>query len=122
MGKINSFTDLITWQEAHILVIRIYKLTDLYPNKSFSLVDQMRRSSVSITSNIAEGFSRRSSKEKIQFYYMSLGSLTELQNQLIISRDINYIKPTTYSEIEMKIIKVQKLLYGLIQSIKNSNQ
>jgi four helix bundle protein len=67
-SKIQSFTDLTVWQEGHKLVIRVYKFTDDFPVKEkYSLIDQMRRCSLSITSNIAEGFSRRGKKEKYSF-------------------------------------------------------
>ena len=79
--KIKSFTDLIVWRKGHQLVIAIYKITNNFPKKeTFALTSQMQRCVVSITSNIAEGFSRQGIKEKIQFYYMALGSVTELQN------------------------------------------
>lgn len=66
--KIKKFTDLYTWQQGHKLVLMVYKITDKFPDKEkYSLVDQMRRAAISLTSNIAEGFSRRSSKEKIDF-------------------------------------------------------
>jgi four helix bundle protein len=82
--KIKSFTDLIAWQKAHELVLSVYKKTEKFPQKeTYSLTDQMRRAVISITSNVAEGFARKSDKEKIKFYYASLGSLTELQNQTI---------------------------------------
>lgn len=119
-GKINSFTDLIAWQEAHKLVLSVYGLTKEFPvREAFSLVDQMRRCSVSITSNIAEGFSRKGQKEKRQFYYTSLGSITELQNQLILSRDLGYLNLKSYMEIEGQTIKVHKLINGLIKSAVN---
>jgi len=77
--KIQSFTQLNVWKETHKLVLLIYKTTDNFPKKeTYSLTDQMRRCAISITSNIAEGFSRQSKKEKLQFYYVSKGSLTEL--------------------------------------------
>ena len=79
MERIKSFTDLIAWQEAHKLALIVYKTTKKFPeNEKFGLVSQMRRSAVSITSNIAEGFSRVSKKEKLQFYAIARGSLTEL--------------------------------------------
>jgi len=116
-SKIRTFTDLIAWQEGHRLVLDIYKLTSKFPKpESYSLVDQMRRSAVSITSNIAEGFSRRGKKEKNQFYYMSLGSNTELQNQLLISKDLKYLLLDNFSGIAELIIKVHKLTNGLIKS------
>lgn len=77
--KIKSFTDLTVWKEAHELVLLIYSLTKDFPKEElFGLVTQIRRAVVSITSNIAEGFSRNSYKEKAQFYAMALGSLTEV--------------------------------------------
>jgi len=116
-SRIQSFTDLKTWQKGHELVLAIYKTTEEFPSKEiFGITNQMRRAAVSITSNIAEGFSRRSSKEKIQFYYIALGSLTEIQNQLIIARDIKYLDISNFDEISQQTIIVSKLINGLIKS------
>src|SRR3989344_2070893 len=91
-NKIRSFTDLIAWKKAHILAVKIYKITETFPHKeTYSLTDQTRRYATSISSNIAEGFSRQSKKEKLQFYYTAKGSLTELHNQLLIARDVGYL-------------------------------
>ena len=118
-GKIKDFTDLITWQKAHELVLMIYKITDAFPQKEmYALTSQMRRAAVSITSNIAEGFSRHTEKEKIQFYYIALGSLTELQNQIIISKDVAYINNAHFDSLLIVIVNVQKLINGLLRSIK----
>jgi len=118
-AKIKSFTDLQAWQEAHKFVLLIYKTTKDFPKEEmFGLTSQVRRAAVSITSNITEGFSRFSYKEKIQFYRMGLGSLTEAQNQLLIARDINYIKPEKFSNLVKLSITVQKLLHGLIKKSK----
>ena len=115
--KISSFTDLHAWQEGHKLVILIYQLTKTFPiEEKFGLSDQMRRCAISITSNIAEGFSRRGKKEKAQFFYMALGSTTELQNQLLIARDINYINQQVFHQIAEKTVTVSKLINGLIKS------
>lgn len=85
-SKIQSFTDFDGWKEGHKLVLMMYKITDTFPQKEmFGLVSQMRRCVVSITSNIAEGFSRQSYKEKIRFYTITQGSVTELQSQLYIA-------------------------------------
>lgn len=117
--KIKSFTDLITWQEGHKIVLLIYGITDNFPQKEiYALTNQMRRAAVSITSNIAEGFSRYSKKEKIQFYYTALGSLTELQSQLIVTRDVNYINEQKFNEILGLSINVSKLINGLIKSLR----
>lgn len=118
--KINSFKDLNAWKEGHSLVLMVYKTTKEYPkDELFGLTNQMRRAAVSITSNIAEGFSRQSYKEKVQFYSTAQGSLTELQNQLIISKDIGYINNNVFSEIDAKSIVVHKILNGLIRSSKS---
>jgi len=120
--KIQTFTDLVAWKEGHKLVLFIYKITDKFPQKElYALTSQIRRAAVSITSNIAEGFSRNSYKEKIQFFYVALGSLTELQNQLIIAKDIDYIDNVAFDKLSDSTITVSKLINGLIKSLKNHN-
>jgi len=118
-GKIKSFTDLNTWKEGHKLVLKIYKITSTFPKiEKYALGDQMRRAVVSITSNISEGFSRISYKEKKNFYYMSLGSLSEIQNQLLIARDLKYLKQDLFISIAEQTVVVSKLINGLIKSAK----
>jgi four helix bundle protein len=120
--KIKTFADLNAWKEGHQLVLVIYKVTKSFPSEErFGLTDQMRRAAVSITSNIAEGFSRRSKKEKAQFLYMALGSVTELQNQLMIVKDISYISADTFQKLTDKTVIVSKLINGLIKSSKILN-
>ena len=112
--KIKSFTDLNAWKEGHKLVLMIYKQTDSFPSKEkYSLIGQMRRAAVSITSNIAEGFGRITNKDKCQFYSIAQGSLTELQNQLIIARDIKYLKNDDFQTMVEQTITVSKLINGL---------
>ena len=121
MEKIKSFTDLIAWRKGHQLVLAVYKSTNEFPKKEiFALTNQMCRCAVSITSNIAEGFSRKGIKEKIQFYHMSLGSLTELQNQLLIARDIDYLSKNEFTELADQTVEVSKLINGLVRSLKKS--
>src|SRR3990167_5776452 len=115
--KITSFTDLKAWQAGHELALLIYKITRQYPREEqFGLTNQLRRAVVSITSCIAEGFSRRSMKEKIQFYSMALGSLSEVQNQLLLSKDLDYLSKNDFDNLAEKSIIVSKLLNGLIKS------
>ncbi len=117
--KIKSFTDLYAWQEGHKLVIMIYKDTENFPQKeTFGLTNQMRRSAVSITSNIAEGFSRITAKDKCQFYSISQGSISELQNQLLIARDVGYLNKESFNKLAEQTIIVNKLVSGL-KRIKN---
>jgi four helix bundle protein len=118
--KILKFTDLDAWKEGHKLVLFIYQSTKDFPKEEvFGLVSQMRRSAVSITSNIAEGFSRRSFKDKLHFYVMAQGSLTELQNQLLIARDIGYITKVRFSEIAELSVVSHKILSGLIKKTQS---
>jgi len=119
LGKIKSFTDLDAWKEGHKLVLIIYKTTKKFPKKElFCLVSQMRRCAISITSNIAEGFSRQSFQEKVRFYSISLGSITELQNQLLVAKDVNYLTPNQFQEIANQSIKAHKIVNGLIKKSK----
>lgn len=118
-GKIDSFTKLIAWQQAHRLVLMIYKITRLFPkDELFGLTSQMRRAAISITSNIAEGFNRRTANDKIHFYYIALGSLTEEQNQLLASRDIGYVNNESFKELADQSVFVSKLINGLIKATK----
>ena len=119
-NTIKTFTDLYSWQESHKSVLMIYKLLRKYPSEEkFALCDQMRRASISITSNIAEGFGRQTIKEKIQFYYQAQGSLTEIKNQLITSKDLGYINQTDFSEISSQADIAHQLLQGLITKSKS---
>ena len=116
-NKIQSFTDLNAWKEGHKLVLMVYRVTIVFPKEEiFGIVNQMRRCVVSITSNLAEGFSRQSFKEKVQFYSISLGSTTELQSQLLICKDISYINEEEYKKILNQSISTHKLINGLIKS------
>lgn len=117
--KIKSFTDLRVWQEGHGLVLIIYRITKKFPRAElFGLTSQICRAVVSITSNIAEGFSRQSFKEKLRFYYMALGSLTEVQNQLLIARDLGYLDQSEFNRVAKQTINVHKLLNSFITKTK----
>lgn len=119
--KIKSFTDLQVWQEGHKLVLLVYKTTKKFPKEElFGLTNQMCRAVVSITSDIAEGFSRQGFKEKLQFYYMALGSLTELQNQLLIAKDLGYLDEEGFDKAVLQVISVHKLLNAFISQFVNT--
>ncbi|KKU81348.1 MAG: S23 ribosomal protein [Parcubacteria group bacterium GW2011_GWA1_47_8] len=114
-SKIYTFTDLYVWQESHKLVLMIYTVTKKFPKEEiFGITSQMRRSAVSITSNIAEGFARRSKKEKLQFYTIARGSLIELESQLLVVRDILYIQTKEFEEVYRQIEISHRLLNAFI--------
>lgn len=118
--KAKSFTDLLVWQEGHKLVLMVYTETKSFPkDELFGLTSQMRRSAVSITSNIAEGFSRQSYKEKVQFFSVSLGSLTELQNQLLIAKDIGYLEKKKFFQLAEQSVILQKMMNSFIKKTKS---
>lgn len=120
MEKIHSFTDLNTWKKGHEMVIKIYDLTKGFPQEEmFGLTNQLRRASVSVTSNIAEGFSRTSYKEKAQFYATALGSLTEIQNQILIAKDVGYMSKNSFEELAETSVTTSKLLNGLLKKTRS---
>jgi four helix bundle protein len=117
--KIRKFTDLKAWQEARVLVKDTYQACSTYPDsEKFGLVSQMKRASVSIASNIAEGFKRETMKDKMHFYVMAHGSLTELQNQFIISNDLGFFTGRPYDEVMTLSEHVDRILTGLIRATK----
>lgn len=119
--KIQSFTDLEAWKEAHTFVLIIYKITKTFPKEEvFGLTSQLRRAVVSITSNIAEEFSRNSSKEKVQFYFIAKGSLTEVQSQLLIARDIGYANKEDFDVLAKQADTVGRILTGHIRATRLS--
>ena len=116
--KIKSFKDLRIWQEGINLVKDIYILTKGFPkDEMYGLTSQMRRCSVSIPSNIAEGFRRYHNKEYKQFLYITLGSCAELETQVIISHELGYIKEESKEEIIEKIQYICKMTSRLIQKL-----
>lgn len=114
--KIQTFTQLNAWMTSHKLVLKVFKEFEK-TSKVNSLRSQIERSAVSITSNIAEGFGRQSQLDKKHFYIMARGSAYELQNQLLIARDINLISTDTFKEIAKLSVDSTKLLHGLIRSL-----
>ena len=117
MNKTNTHKDLDVWKLGIDLVKDIYILTKNFPkNEQFGMVAQMRRCAVSIPSNIAEGAARNSRKEYLQFLYISLGSMSELETQLILSKELNFIDDT---EVIGKLETLRKKMLNFIKYMKN---
>ena len=109
--KSQSFEQLIVWQKAHSYVLAIYKITKQYPKEElFCLVNQMRRSAASITANIAEGYAKISSKDKLRFYNISQGSLEETRNFIILSKDLGYITLQDKEQLGIQAAEISRLL------------
>lgn len=116
-NKIISFRDLVAWQASHTLTIAIFKAFKSY--KGNNLKSQIERSSLSMSSNIAEGFGRASKKDKEHFYIMARGSAYEVQSQLLVARDIGDITEDEFVELFELSTEAIKLLHGLIRSLRS---
>ncbi|MCD4819941.1 MAG: four helix bundle protein [Candidatus Cloacimonetes bacterium] len=114
--SIEKFEDLIVWKDSMRLVIDIYK--NLRECKDFGLRDQMQRASVSIPSNISEGFDRNSNKEYIHFLFIARGSCAELRTQLYLTKELKIIKNSQVEVLIDKTKKISAMLYKLIQTRK----
>ncbi len=108
--------DLEVWKVSRQYVLDIYKMTSLFPqDEMYGLTSQIRRSAISIPSNIAEGCGRRSNKELIQFLYIAIGSLSELETQLLIASDLDFCN---MEDCNFDIlISIRKMLFGLIKAV-----
>jgi len=115
--SIHHFTHLIAWQKNHQLVLKIYKITKKFPKEEiFGLTSQIRRAASSITANVAEGYGRFHSKDRIRFYLQSRGFSTEVQNHLILARDLNYITEDEFSSLKADAFEGYKIICGLIKA------
>lgn len=122
-STIRTFFDLNAWQESKKLTLSIYEKTKIFPREEiFGLTSQMRRASVSVTANIAEGFGRISIKEKLNFYNLAYGSLTELQSHIFIATDLQYLSKEDAQKLLEKIESSQLLLHGLMRSTRKRLQ
>ena len=113
-----AFENMNAWQEARKLVIEVYRLLDEFPKfETYALCDQIRRSVVSVSSNLAEGSGRFSLKEQLHFYEISYGSLMETYNQLILAVDLKYIGDDNLEKLRPQIDIVARMLNGLRSSL-----
>ncbi len=112
------YSDLTVWKDSIEFVTKIYKVTESFPKSElYGLTSQIRRSAVSIPSNIAEGASRKSHKEFSQFLSIALGSLAELDTQLIIAKNLSYLEEQLYNELYLMLLCIRKMTLGLKRSI-----
>lgn len=114
-----SYQDLIVWQKSLELVKIVYQVTEKFPPKEmFGITSQMRRAAVAIPSNIAEGFSRRNSGEKVQFLNIASGSGAELEAQSIISLELRFLTRKDFNELSFKLIEIMKMINSLSRKVK----
>lgn len=122
MAKFRSFEEIISWQKARELNLAIYALTNNNNSfaKDFAIRDQIRKSSISISSNIAEGFERETTKEFIRFLYIAKASAGEFRSQLYLAFDLAYMNKEEFEELNFKVNEVSKLLSGLIKYLHST--
>ena len=115
MGK--GFKELLVWQKSRDLAINIYEITKHGKfQKDYGLTDQVRRSAVSVPSNIAEGDERETDKEAVRFFYIAKGSLAELRTQLDIAHQISYIDDNIFHDLDEKAVAIGRMLGSLIKA------
>ena len=123
MGTILSFKDLVVWQKSHQFVLEIYSVTVSFPKEEiYALTSQIRRASVSIPANIAEGFKKKTLPNKINYLSHSEGSLEEVKYYLILAKDLNYISLNNFEKLTSDPEEVSKLINGYRKSINNFHQ
>ncbi len=117
--QIKSCKDLIVYQKAYELALKIYKATEIFPKtEQYGLVQQMRRASISVPSNIAEGYRRKNRKEYIQFLNIAYGSVGELDTQVSLANDLGMLEKNDFVFLQSLCEEVSKLLFKIIKSLK----
>ena len=118
MTTIRNYRDLLVWQKAMVLVNKVYKVSAKYPDtEKYALTSQLRRSAVSLPSNIAEGYGRNSTKDYIRFLNIAMGSLYELQTQLEISLNQDYLKKEMFDNVYEDCREIDRMLSSLIREL-----
>jgi four helix bundle protein len=120
---VRSYRDLIVWKKGIALAKQTYAVTKAFPSTEiYGLTNQLRRAAVSIPSNIAEGQSRQSTKEFVHFLHIALGSLSELDTQVVIAQELGYLPESEASPVLDAIAEMRKMIYGLIQQLPKAQK
>lgn len=118
----STFRNLLIWQKSMILVTTIYELTNLFPkHEIYGLTSQIRRSSISIPSNIAEGYGRDGNNDYLRFLNISISSLFEVQTQLEIAFNLKYINDNLFNKINEESREIERMLSAFIRKVKERN-
>jgi len=119
---LRNYKELKVWQKSYKLCLEIYRETNVFPkNEGFGLTSQMRRSALSIPSNIAEGYGRKTTPEYLRSLYIAYGSTCELETQLLLSGDLGYLDKESLSGLHRDIGEVERMLKALIKSLENKH-
>ena len=118
--EIKNFYDLETWRKGHELALEIYRITKDFPKgELYGIISQLRRAASSVMANIAEGFERYHFNDKRRFYYQARGSVAEIQNFLLLAKDLKFINVDKCRALGEKANETRRLVNGLIKSIEN---
>lgn len=121
MGILKTFRDLKVWEKGHQLTLNIYKMTKVFPqDEKFGLIAQLRRSSASIPTNIAEGFKRKSKKDQDHFFNIAECSLEETKYHLILSKDLNYLQDSDFESLTDQTEEIGRMLNAYRRSISRN--
>ena len=114
-----DFRNLQVWEKGHSLTLNVYKATASFPkDELYGLISQIRRSSASIPTNIAEGCGRNGDAELARFMTISLGSASEVEYQLLLAHDLGYLSQDLYTELHEKVTEIKRMLAGFIKTLK----
>lgn len=117
--KIKTFYDMEVWKRANSFTVRVYQITNKFPrDERFNLTDQMRRAASSISANIAEGFNRYHSNDKIRFYLNARGSAGESKSHVILAKDLKYIEEADAHMMIGELSEIEMMINGLINSLR----
>ncbi len=123
MDEMQDFHNLKVWKKSHQLTLSIYTATANYPKEEiYGLTSQLRRASASIPTNLAEGCGRGSDPDFLRFLWIAMGSASELEYLLLISRDLDYLQPTIHQSLCRDVIEVKQMLASLIKKVKGENK
>lgn len=119
---LRNFKDLHVWQKSYKLCLKIYELTPQFPDEEkYGLTSQIKKSAVSIPSNIAEGYGRKTTADYVRMLYISYGSICELETQILLAGDLGFIEKGDLNLLSKDINEVERMLKALIKSLKNKS-
>ena len=119
---LKNYKELDVWKKSYKLCLNLYKVTKDFPkDEMYGLTSQIRRSAVSIPSNIAEGYGRKTTLDYVRFLYVAYGSICELETQTILSGDLGYVGKEIFKELKEEIGNVERMLKAMIKSLENKH-
>ena len=117
---LKTYRDLKVWQKSYELCLKIYRITGKFPKEEkYGLTSQLRRSAVSVPSNIAEGYGRKTTADYIRMLYIAYGSICEVETQILLAGDFGFIEKGESKIIKSNIVEVERMLKALIKSLEN---